>query len=56
MISWLAAFAFAMVKDLSYFSYIQMLIPYLLLVFAAIGGGQFIKKKMENEVIEESKE
>ncbi|WP_373493818.1 hypothetical protein [Aquiflexum sp.] len=56
MVSWLAAFAFAMVKDLSNFTYIQMLIPYLILVFGAIGGGQFIKKKMEKEVIEESKE
>lgn len=56
MVSWLAAFAFAMVKDLSYFSYIQMLIPYLILVLGAIGGGQFIKKKMEKEVIEENKE
>lgn len=56
MVSWLSAFAFAMVKDLSYFTYVQMLIPYLVFVFAAIGGGQFIKKKMEKEVIEESKE
>ncbi|TVP49447.1 MAG: hypothetical protein EA341_09425 [Mongoliibacter sp.] len=54
MVSWLAAFAFAMVKDLSQFNYIQMLVPYLVLVIGAIGGGQFIKKKMEKEVIEES--
>ncbi|MBW3468138.1 hypothetical protein [Arthrospiribacter ruber] len=55
MVSWLAAFSFAMVKDLTQFSYISMLIPYLALVLGAIGGGQFIKKKMEKEVIEESK-
>ncbi len=54
MVSWMAAFAFAMVKDLGHFSYIQMLIPYLILVIGAIVGGQFIKKKMEKEVIEES--
>ncbi len=53
MVSWLAAFAFAMVKDLSQFTYIQMLIPYLVLVAVAIGGGQFMKKKMEKEVKEE---
>ncbi len=53
MVSWLAAFAFAMVKDLDDFTYTQMLIPYLALVIIAIAGGQFMKKKMEKEVIEE---
>jgi hypothetical protein len=54
MVSWLAAFTFAMVKDLGAFTYIQMLVPYLALVLTAIGGGQFTKKKMEKEVKNES--
>ena len=54
MVSWFAAFIFAMVKDLSAFTYMEMLIPYLILLAGAIGGGQFTKNKMEKEVVEES--
>jgi hypothetical protein len=53
MVSWYAAFFFAMIKDLGEFSYVTLLIPYLLLLGAAVGISQFMKKKMEKEVIEE---
>ncbi len=54
MVSWFAAFFLAMVKDLSAFSYIEMLIPYLILLAGAIGAGQFTKKQMEDTAEEES--
>lgn len=54
IVSWFSAYLFAMVKDLSAFTYMEMLIPYLILLAGAVGGGQFTKNKMEKEVIEES--
>jgi Sec-independent protein secretion pathway component TatC len=53
MVSWYAAFFFAMIKDLEDFSYVTLLIPYLVLLGAAVGISQFMKKKMEKEVKEE---
>jgi hypothetical protein len=49
MVSWLAAFFFAMIKDLESFSYLILLIPYAVLLILSIGGSQFAKFKMEKE-------
>ncbi|WP_194774405.1 hypothetical protein [Pararhodonellum marinum] len=52
MVSWLAAFVLAMIKDLENFPYLYMLIPYLVLIGLAIGGSQFAKSKMEKDAKE----
>ncbi|MBS9525084.1 hypothetical protein KIH41_10885 [Litoribacter ruber] len=54
MLSWYSAFFFAMIKDLSYFSYVALLIPYLLFLGLAIGISQFAKKQMEKKVLNQS--
>jgi len=54
MVSWYAAFFFAMIKDLEAFAYITLLIPYVLLLGVGIGVSQYIKKSLEKEVIEET--
>ncbi|WP_114749069.1 hypothetical protein [Pleomorphovibrio marinus] len=50
MISWFAAFFFAMIKDLETFDYIPMLIVYVVLLIGGVGGSQLAKFKLEKEV------
>ncbi len=55
MISWFAAFFFAMIKDLEYFDYLPMLIVYLALLAIGVGGSQMSKFQMESKVKTTSK-
>lgn len=54
MISWLAAFLFAMVKDLETFSYVTLCIPYVAILIAGVAMSQFFKTKMEKEEASDS--
>jgi hypothetical protein len=51
-ISWLTAFVLAMIGILETFSYITLLVAYMLLLAIAIGGGLFTKHRYEKSAME----
>ena len=51
-ISWLTAFFLAMIGILETFSYITLLVAYMLLLAIAIGGGLFTKHRYEKSAME----
>lgn len=56
IISWLAAFFFAMIKDLESFSYLTLCIPYVVILIIGVFASQFFKMKMEQDVANEGLE
>jgi uncharacterized membrane protein len=49
IVSWYSAFFLAMIKDLGAFSFVTLLIAYLILLAMAIGGSQFAKRYYEKK-------
>ena len=52
-ISWLTVFFLAMIEILETFSYVTLLVSYLLLLATAIGGGLFTKHLVEQSAMEQ---
>jgi len=52
-ISWLTVFFLAMIEILETFSYVTLLVPYILLLAVAISGGLFTKYSYEESAKED---
>lgn len=53
VISWFAAFFFAMIKGLETFSYWTLCLPYVAILIVGVLASQFFKLKMEREELQE---